>query len=73
MEAGVQRAPEYGELVAEEHVPGMEVCTAVQVVVHRTEHVCVSIYLQLVDIPSEHEEYGSGTDGKFMIALHLLY
>ncbi|CAI8047131.1 Protein SDA1 homolog [Geodia barretti] len=24
MEGGVQRAPEYGELVAEQHVPGME-------------------------------------------------
>ena len=26
MEGGVQRTPEYGELVAEQHVPGMEVC-----------------------------------------------
>ena len=26
MEAGVQRALEYGELVPEQHVPGMEVC-----------------------------------------------
>ena len=36
MESGVQRAVEYGELVAKQHVPGMEVCMLLGV------HMCMT-------------------------------
>ena len=54
--AGAQKVLQYGELAAEEHVPGMEVSITFVCCALISLHVLFSSHMQLVDIASDPNE-----------------